>query len=239
MSDSDLGPDVRRRTNTRKKKVILVLMDSNRNNINFQNLFLDDDVIIKPCGTVQFARGVIASLKFRPDIIIVHLGTNDLKTQTHVEFFNNLTNLVTDITNKCDGKIIISNILPRSDKFEEKVQPTNRLLAESIPETNRVIHDEISSIHLHDKVHLSRNVPPSQTYSGTQLLAKGFYRAVYGRNPIDSRISRSLSGDLMKKSPPPSNSARFSFGNRAKRNNNKKSSSDYGPPYNSRMYSRN
>ncbi len=233
LSDIELGPDVRRRTNTRKKKKILVLMDSNRNNINFENLFHDDDVHIEPCGTVQYARGVVASMKTRPDVILVHLGTNDLKSHTPGEFFNNLTNLVSDISNKWDGKVIVSDILPRCDKFEEKVTPTNTLLAHSIPISNRVIHDEISRIHLHDKVHLSRNVSPNNKYSGTQLLAKGFYRSVYGRDPIDSRISRSLNGDLIKKVSKLSKNTRHSSRNHGRDNNYP---SKYGPPQGTRMY---
>ena len=60
-------------------------------------------------------------------------------------------------------------------------------------------HREIHHQHLFDKVHLRKSVLKGERYSGVQLLARDFYRALIGTDPQDSRITMSLSGDLPRR----------------------------------------
>ena len=58
---------------------ILVLMDSNRRDINFENLFCKDKVQVMACGTVEHAAKVVKDkLRSLPKTVLIHLRTNDL-----------------------------------------------------------------------------------------------------------------------------------------------------------------
>ena len=52
-------------------------MDSNRKSIDFQWLFPDYEVTVLPTGTVDWVQKGASSIS-NPDIIILHVGTNDL-----------------------------------------------------------------------------------------------------------------------------------------------------------------
>ena len=93
----------------------------------------------------------------------------------------------------------VFEILPRADEFRESSIAVNRLLAKHVADSNRVTHREIYHQHLFDKVHLRKSVLKGERYSGVQLLARDFYRALIGTDPQDSRITMSLSGDLPRR----------------------------------------
>ena len=91
--------------------------------------------------------------------------------------------------------VYVSELLPRKDGNQGLSDPVNDMLHNLVPEGNRISHPTITHAHLYDEVHLRRNINEGEKYSGAQLLAIDLYRAVYKTVPMDSRISRSLSGD--------------------------------------------
>ena len=133
------------------------------------------------------------------DVVFIHLGTNDLREMSPTDFVMNLGNLVQYITSNISSEVYVSEILPRADEFRESTIDVNRLLAKHVAENNRVTHREIHHQHLFDKVHLRKSVLKGERYSGVQLLARDFDRALIGTDPQDSRITMSLNGDLPRR----------------------------------------
>ena len=71
---------------------------------------------------------VIPSVELKPDSIILHTGTNDLKTiDTPEEITMGILNLA--MTCKTDtNSAFISGIVPRSDELNEKPSKVNSIL---------------------------------------------------------------------------------------------------------------
>ena len=60
---------------------IKLLIDSNRNNIDFARLFPDDYVTTLKCGTTDIARTELErGFRNQPTDIVFHTGTNDIET---------------------------------------------------------------------------------------------------------------------------------------------------------------
>ena len=175
---------------------ILVLMDSNRRFINFESLFPDEKVQVQACGTVEHAFNVVEKMPVIPKTVLIHLGTNDLNVVTPEEFIHALDNL-TQYLSQEGCNVFISELLPRTDDNRGLCEPVNRRIHDLVPESNRIPHPKITHTHLHDEVHLRRNVNPGDKFSGVQLLAADLYKGIYNRDPIESRIAR-IGGDSRK-----------------------------------------
>ena len=68
----------------------------------------------------------IPTVEQKPDIIILHTGTNDLKT---IDTPEEITMGILSMTCKSDtNNVFISGIIPRSDKLNEKPSKVNRIL---------------------------------------------------------------------------------------------------------------
>ena len=174
-----------------------IFMDSNRRDINFDNLFVNEKVKVIPCGTVIYALKIVHQRDFvAPKTAIIHLGTNDINHGTPEEFLEALKDLVHYLSEK--GSVVyVSELLPRTDGNKPMTVKVNALLRDVIPMKHLIPHPHITYDHLYDEVHLRHNPNDGEKYSGTQLLAADFYRCQYGKDPMDSRISRSR-GDQRK-----------------------------------------
>ena len=186
-------------TNTQSKHIkqhdILVLMDSNRKHINFDNLFVNDKVRVVACGNVEHASVFVHErLEYLPKTVLIHLGTNDLNVVSPQQYLSALLDLVQYLESK-GCKVLVSELLPRTDGNRGMTDKVNIMLKDLFPEISRIPHPNISHAHLYDEVHLRRNVNNGDQFSGVQLLSIDFYRAVYHCDPMGSRISRSLGGD--------------------------------------------
>ena len=126
----------------------------------------------------------------QPTIVVIHLGTNDLKTQDPDQFMCGLGNLVNHITEKYQCEILISEILPRKDKYSENVNVVNGMLHKYCPAGSIISHGTITNAHLHDQVHLNKFTHQGSKYSGVQLLARDIYRAIYKHEAKDCRLAQ-------------------------------------------------
>ena len=177
---------------------VLVLMDSNRKFINFDNLFVNEKVQVIACGNVKYATQYVSHRDFVvPKSVYIHLGTNDLNRMSPGDYLHALSELVNMLSSK-GSVVFVSELLPRKDGNQPLTDKVNKMMRQLIPEENRIPHPAITHDHLHDEVHLRNNVNEGEKLSGTQLLARDFYIKRYNKEPIDSRISRSLPGDYRK-----------------------------------------
>ena len=93
------------------------------------------------------------------------------------------------------SSVFVSELLPRDDVLRPLSDKVNEILRQIVPDSNMIPHPNISHAHLYDAVHLRNNPLSGERYSAVQLFARDFYISRYQKEPLDSRISRSLSGD--------------------------------------------
>ena len=171
------------------QRSLLVLMDSNRRHIDFHQLCQDAEIVVNRCGNTADARHLIEQNLGCPTDIILHVGINDLETLQPKSVAANIEGIALRASERfANCTIHVSLIPPRSDNLNQAVVETNALLRESInnnncPDIKVINHKELSADHLHDKKHLSLRKKQGQTLSGTQLLAKDFYKSIYSSNP--------------------------------------------------------
>ena len=166
--------------NVKKNKVTTIVGDSIIKEIKSHRMKVDldpnDRIYIKsfPGATIECMKDYVKpALRHNPDLIIVHAGTNDLRSeQTSKEIAENILNLVNDI--KTDtNEVKVSGITLRRDKYNEKGLEVNILL-KSLCSENRVGYIDNSAItnkHLNGSgIHLN--------YNGTSLLAMNFIKEI-------------------------------------------------------------
>ena len=117
------------------------------------------------CGTYQSLPETIKNIDLQnAKHIILHLGTNDIETaKSPQEFEENVLNALDAISNKYpESEITISELFPRKDTQQKKVQTANDILnkiAETIPWKGLVgllRHPYIEQDMLEDSKHLNR-----------------------------------------------------------------------------------
>ena len=106
-------------------------------------------------------------MNFDPDMVILHCGTNDLKsTNCNEDLASNIIDLAKELSEKCH--VCISALLPRNDRFKERISEVNQLLKYMCSERNLgfIEHDNINpSNHLNrSKLHPNKK--------GSELLAE-------------------------------------------------------------------
>ena len=120
--------------------------------------------------TDQMYHHANAIMPFEPDLVILHVGTNNLRDSTSAEnIAGEIINLATKLrTDK--NEIIISGITERRDSLRDKVKQVNHFLNNKCHQLNLpfILHDNIKSdTHLKPKgVHLNK--------AGSSLLASNF-----------------------------------------------------------------
>ena len=103
------------------------------------------------------------SMKHNPDIILLHVGTNDLRSIKSAEdIAKDIIKLSTKIKSK-DNEVIISNIIPRNDSLNVKGLKVNTYLKELCIEKNLLYCDN-------SDISKSLNL----NYKGTIALANNF-----------------------------------------------------------------
>ena len=113
---------------------------------------------------------VIPTVRQKPDNIILHTGTNDLKTiDTPEEITMRILNLV--MTCKTDrNSVFISGIVPRSDKLNEKASKVNSILRHECNVRNICF---IDNKHISPRFHCNRS-GLHLNYYGTRKLQENF-----------------------------------------------------------------
>ena len=153
-------------------------------------MFPNDRVSVYPSGTVDWARKKMQSIT-PPKLVIIHLGTNDLESQTPQAVHSNLVHFKCELEDKFKCRTLVSCILPRNDHLNQATVICNDLLQSTIPDA-LIKHRNIQSVHLHDKKHLSfRNNPPN-VLSGCQRLSHDLFDAVHNTAPEISVLSSAI-----------------------------------------------
>lgn len=144
-----------------------------------KTLFTQDKIYIKsfPGATTEDMKDYIKpTLKYKPNMVILHMGTNSLRSnKTAEEIATDITNLAIEAKTD-DNEVIISSIVPRTDdmKLNEKRQKVNDFLKIKSPVVNisYLENDNIKlNYHLNGSgVHLN--------FKGTIALANNFLNVI-------------------------------------------------------------
>ena len=106
----------------------VILCDSNGRDINTKLLCPDSKVKYLRCPTLPQAEEIINNLTDDPpNTLILHCGTNDLEiTPSNQEIISKMEVIVNTIQKKYPTtKILISNLLPRSDSPNKRALEIN------------------------------------------------------------------------------------------------------------------
>ena len=172
----------------REKRKIGIYMDSNSRYINFHKLFPTDAVNFSRCGTVSSARNRVAREELRgPTDIILHLGTNDIETQTPEQVAHDLIHFAEELsqTHKCN--IHVSALPPRTDELADCAARTNKLINAGAQASQQAIsvvnHPRLHPRHMYDIKHCAVQKKERGQHSGVQTLAAALCSAVTGMEP--------------------------------------------------------
>ena len=114
------------------------------------------------------------SLKNKPDVILLHVGTNNLRTDnTPEDISNDIINLATT-SKTSENHIIISGIVGRNDALNNKATEVNNLLKSKC---------DVNNFTFCDNSNISRNYHTNASglhlnYKGTITLANNFLRCL-------------------------------------------------------------
>ena len=130
----DQPPHTMQSSKKRSKRTTTIVGDSMINPIkqlNLQQSTPSSKVYIKsfPGATCEdMVDYVKPSLKHSPDLIVIHAGTNDLRSSTPEEVTERLINLATSMKTS-ENQIVISSLINRADHLNAKVTQVNYMLA--------------------------------------------------------------------------------------------------------------
>ena len=68
------------------------------------------------------------NLEPNPDEVVLHVGTNDLRTKSPQEVADGIVDLGRQVEGSSDARVVISALVSRRDKLNEKVPEVNKLL---------------------------------------------------------------------------------------------------------------
>ena len=110
------------------------------------------------------------SLEYHPERVILHVGTNDLRSSKPADVIaNEIIDLAKSIKRQ-ENDITISSIVARGDHLNDKANETNNILKSLCYKNN---FDFINNSNMWPNRHLSRDNLHLNLY-GTQTLTKNF-----------------------------------------------------------------
>ena len=113
------------------------------------------------------------SLKFEPDLIIIHSGTNNVKSEEPKYTAKKILELA-EICKTANNEVVVSSLIARQDNLNDKVGEVNRILATKCRDNYFIFCDNSNiseQYHLNaSKLHLNRQ--------GTAMLAVNFIRTI-------------------------------------------------------------
>ena len=113
------------------------------------------------------------SLEYKPDVVILHCGTNDLRDEKYPNQIANEIVKLAESMRDPNTQIIVSSLTVRSDKFKKKAASVNKILSELCEKHSLGIvdHSNIEEKHLsRDGLHLN--------YQGIELLTQNLSSAI-------------------------------------------------------------
>ena len=157
-----------------KKRAVVILGDSIVKNVNGRQLsksLSNEKVSVKSfpgATTKQMSTYVKPTLEEKPDTIILHMGTNDLRSEDEPD---KIANYIVDVAVACKQtgcEVIISALLPRGDKFSDKAKEVNDNLKE-------LCLSKSISLMEHRNFHLN-NIKLHPNRKGSGILASNFLK---------------------------------------------------------------
>ena len=93
----------------------------------------------------------------KPDQILLHVGTNDLRVGTPEDVANKISHLATRITSN-NIRCAVSTIIRRGDYLATKSEEVNRILSNILQNCIKLVsNDNLNESHLnHSKLHLNK-----------------------------------------------------------------------------------
>lgn len=173
--NEDTNPLINTAHNKRKYRSTTIIGDSIIKDIKQyklkKNISKGDKVYVKSFSgatTEDMVDYIKPSLRYNPDLIILHTGVNNLRTKKSPDLIAEEI-----ITLACDTKtntndVVISTLVARSDDLQSKGQQVNNLLINKCIERNiyYINNSNINASHLNSTSHLN--------YKGTVQLAQNF-----------------------------------------------------------------
>ena len=164
-----------------RKRSILIMGDSMIKDIDQskvrKGLHNNEKVYIKsfPGATTNHMKSYTKpSKEYNNDLVILHCGTNDLRSNKHPEeIAKEITDLAVDLKNE-NNDVMVSSIAPRHDKLNQKGIKVNNLLLSLCLEHN--IH-LIDNSNIKTDFHLN-NSGLHLNFKGTYVLGGNFVNAI-------------------------------------------------------------
>ena len=90
------------------------------------------------------------SLELKPDRVILHIGTNDLKSKEPKQVADAIVDLARQVENSSDAEVVISELVCRRDQFNEAVKEVNKQLRKYCNQNqwNRIQHTNLTEKEL-------------------------------------------------------------------------------------------
>ena len=159
----------------------IIMCDSNGKFLNPTLLCPNTSTHYIRCPTLTTAQDIMKKHSFtNTKSIIIHCGTNDLeKISSDKELVKLYEDLLEKTQNKYpDCRVIISGLLPRNDRLNERVNRVNNKVKEVVSNkenTSYVDHNNIGSHDLRDKKHLHK--------TSVKLFARNIKGAFFKTSP--------------------------------------------------------
>ena len=111
-----------------KRRKILMLMDSNRQFLDSSRLW--DNLHIEPCGNTPDLVKILQRIDVSQyDVIIVHVGVNDIDKHSSASVAERLAEITQQIADAApQSKILLSEVTPRQFNRDNEVRECNEIL---------------------------------------------------------------------------------------------------------------
>ena len=145
---------------------IVLLMDSNGKYVDGKRLFPNHRVYQQKCPNTRSAIEWLTEEKLgAPSHIIIHTGTNNLRTQSRKQVTESVQKVVEKATSAFPGKkVIISALLPRKDRYGKDIPSINAQISRFCERKQNVFfasHPTLGEDSLWDEVHLWKAIVPT------------------------------------------------------------------------------
>ena len=111
---------------------VVLLIDSNRKNIDFHALLPNSSVELIPCSKVPSAnRAMIGGFQHPPSDVVLHVGTNDIDICQPNAVADSMVKLAARIADKYVCNVHLSELLVRGDNRDADTELVNSILKSS------------------------------------------------------------------------------------------------------------
>ena len=180
------------------EKNMVVIMDSNRKFINFNQLLGGNlkkgKLIVIPCSNITSAEKILESHQiYNPSRILLQIGINDIDNTDPENVAKDQVAEKFKAKYKC--QVYISDLTLRKDDLQDAVKEVNTLIVNKLinnAELIRVDNSNINTNHLYDIRHLKRIKDSRQSLSGVQPLNMNIFQTLFQKTMEAGLLETSL-----------------------------------------------